>query len=140
MKKTTIGKFEVQTESLIIGAVTACGAVMIAVGIKNFIDAHKIKKIQELPVDDEMEFEEYKANKKKKLRRKRASKIRGGIANTAVGSLVTALGIVAFTPLKNYVINDDFSLKVEKAKKIEETIKNVNDTVKDLSEGLKKLI
>ena len=82
----------------------------------------------------------YKANKKKKLRRKRASKIRGGIANTAVGSLVTALGIVAFTPLKNYVINDDFSLKVEKAKKIEETIKNVNDTVKDLSEGLKKLI
>ena len=140
MKKTTIGNYEIQTESLIIGAVTAFGAMMIAFGVKNLFDAHKIKKIQEMPIDDEMEFEEYKAKKKRKLRRKRAGKIRCGISNTVIGALVTALGIAAFTPLKSYVVDDDFKLKVEKAKKIEETIKGVNDTVKDLSEGLKKLI
>lgn len=137
MKKTVIGNYEIQTESLILGAVTACGFGLIAMGIIKFFEARKIKKLQEMPLDEELEFEEYKANKARKLRRKKAAKIRGGISNTCLGVILAAIGICGFTPLKSYVVDDDFALKIEKAKKIEDALSSVNDTVKDIRSGLK---
>ncbi len=137
MKKTVIGNYEIQTESLILGAVTACGFGLIAMGIIKFFEASKIKKLQEMPLDEELEFEEYKANKARKLRRKKAAKIRGGISNTCLGAILAAIGICGFTPLKSYVVDDDFALKIEKAKKIEDALSSVNDTVKDIRSGLK---
>ena len=140
MKKTSIGNYEVQTESMILGAITACGFGMIAFGIIKLIEARKVRQIQETPVDEELEFEEYKAAKKIKLRRKRAKKIKCGISNTILGAFLAAVGIVGFTPLKSYVVNDDFTLKIEKAKKIEETLSSVNDTVKEFKAGLKNYL
>ena len=52
-----LGKFEVSNEAFIKGAVTAVGAGVFLLGIKNFLDARRIRLIRETPIDEDEEFE-----------------------------------------------------------------------------------
>ena len=127
MKKIVLGKCEVRTESLIMGAVAVTGIGLIALGVKSFFDAKKIKGLEEEPFDDEVEFEEYKLRKAMTLSKKRSSKIRTGIAASFVGLLAAVVGVSAFTPLKKIIVNEDFTLKADKAEKLDGAIKTVKD-------------
>ena len=99
MKKIEVGKCEIQTGSLIMGAVAATGIGLIALGVKSFFDAKKISLIEEDSFDDEEEFEEYKFRKSvwlfdglrwKELGEVPETALAGpGIAATASGLLVT---------------------------------------------------
>ena len=74
MKKIVVGKCEIQTGSLIMGAVAATGIGLIALGVKNFFDAKKMSSIDEDSFDDEEEFEEYKFRKAVALQKKKNTK------------------------------------------------------------------
>ena len=139
MKKIEVGKCEIQTGSLIMGAVAATGIGLIALGVKSFFDAKKISLIEEDSFDDEEEFEEYKFRKAVALQKKKNTKIRLGIAGVIVGALAAAVGISAFTPLKGYVVNDDYSLKADKAEKIDGAIKTVKELGGSIQESVQEL-
>jgi len=84
MKKIVVSKCELQPEGLIMGAVIATGAGLVGLGIKNILDARKLRYMADQPYDEEIEFEEYKEMKSRKLRKKRKAKLRRGIVGVSV--------------------------------------------------------
>ena len=140
MKKIVVGNYELQTEGLIMGAVIATGAGLVGLGVKNLLDARKLKYAAEQPVDDELEFEEYKENKSRKLKKKRDAKLRRGIVGISVGAFATAVGVAAFTPLRRYVVNDDFTLRTDRAEQLDGVVSSVRELSGSLKGGVQNKV
>ncbi|MCR5544124.1 MAG: hypothetical protein K6F55_08225 [Eubacterium sp.] len=149
MAKEIINLNDIKTSDYIKGAVTATGVVMIAFGIKSFLDARKLRKMNEIPVDEEEEFEEYKSYKEHKYHKSHFKKVRKGIAGVITGAIVTCAGVLSFTSVSDKVITkvkDSFDIKNIKSIDIGETVKKLNwirdnigkidkifDTIKDIT-------
>ena len=140
MKKIVVGDYELQTEGLIMGAVIATGAGLVGLGVKNLLDARKLKYAAEQPVDEELEFEEYKENKSRKLKKKRDAKLRCGIVGISVGAFATAVGVAAFTPLRRYVVNDDFTLRTDRAEQLDGVVSSVRELSGSLKGGVQNKV
>ena len=140
MKKIVVGDYELQTEGLIMGAVIATGAGLVGLGVKNLLDARKLKYAAEQPVDEELEFEEYKENKSRKLKKKRDAKLRRGIVGISVGAFATAVGVAAFTPLRRYVVNDDFTLRTDRAEQLDGVVSSVRELSGSLKGGVQNKV
>lgn len=149
MAKEIINLNDIKTSDYIKGAVTATGVVMIAFGIKSFLDARKLRKMNEIPVDEEEEFEEYKSYKEHKYHKSHFKKVRKGIAGVITGAIVTCAGVLSFTSVSDKVITkvkDSYDIKNIKSIDIGETVKKLNwirdnigkidkifDTIKDIT-------
>ncbi|MCR5226167.1 MAG: hypothetical protein K6E27_02990 [Eubacterium sp.] len=140
MKKIVVGDYELQTEGLIMGAVIATGAGLVGLGVKNLLDAKKLKYAAEQPVDEDLEFEEYKENKSRKLKKKRDAKLRRGIVGISVGAFATAVGVAAFTPLRRYVVNDDFTLRTDRAEQLDGVVSSVRELSGSLKGGVQNKV
>ena len=140
MKKIVVGDYELQTEGLIMGAVIATGAGLVGLGVKNLLDAKKLKYAAEQPVDEDLEFEEYKENKSRKLKKKRDAKLRRGIVGISVGAFATAVGVAAFTPLRRYVVNDDFTLRADRAEQLDGVVSSVRELSGSLKGGVQNKV
>jgi anaerobic C4-dicarboxylate transporter len=125
MKKVVVGEFEVEVANVVMGAIVATGLGCIVLGVKNLFDVRKINKQAEEPFDEDLEFEEYKANKRQKFNKKKNRKIRRGIIGIALGSFVAAVGVAAFTPFRSIIVNDDFSLKKDRIYLINDKVQSV---------------
>ena len=62
MSKINIKGVSIQVEGLVMGALTATGVGLIALSVKNFLDAGKIRQLEMQPVDDEEEYGYYCAH------------------------------------------------------------------------------
>ena len=102
-------------KNFIKGVVTATGVGFILLGVKNFIDAKRIREEREAPIDREDEFEEYLAEMDYRLYKKQKCKVSGGVCKVVTGAIVTALGILSFTPARNIVIESDAYSKIKEA-------------------------
>lgn len=102
-----LGKFEVSNEAFIKGAVTAVGAGVFLLGIKNFLDARRIRLIRETPIDEDEEFEIYLEQKETRLAKRQKSKVKKGIVGVTVGAVTAAIGVLSFTPAKKIVLESD---------------------------------
>lgn len=102
MSKIVLGKVEIEKQTLAQCALTATGLGMIFIGIKKLIKARKLRLKAALPVDDEEEYEKFKSKREKKLRKKRIRKLRDGICGIIMGTSVAALGVLSFTPARDY--------------------------------------
>lgn len=140
MKKIVVGDYELQTEGLIMGAVIATGAGLVGLGVKNLLDAKKLKYAAEQPVEEDLEFEEYKENKSRKLKKKRDAKLRRGIVGISVGAFATAVGVAAFTPLRRYVVNDDFTLRTDRAEQLDGVVSSVRELSGSLKGGVQNKV
>ena len=140
MKKIVVGDYELQTEGLIMGAVIATGAGLVGLGVKNLLDARKLKYAAEQPVDEDLEFEEYKENKSRKLKKKRDAKLRRGIVGISVGAFATAVGVAAFTPLRRYVVNDDYTLRADRAEQLDGVVSSVRELSGSLKGGVQNKV
>ena len=132
MAKEIINLEGIKTSDYIKGAVTAIGVVMIAFGIKSFLDARKLRKMNDIPVDEEEEFEEYRCDKDRKYHKKHCKKVRKGIAGVITGAVVACVGVLSFTSVSDKVIakvKDSYDInKIKGIKDIDlgETIKKIN--------------
>ena len=140
MKKIVVGDYELQTEGLIMGAVIATGAGLVGLGVKNLLDAKKLKNAAEQPVDEDLEFEEYKENKSRNLKKKRDAKLRRGIVGISVGAFATAVGVAAFTPLRRYVVNDDYTLRADRAEQLDGVVSSVRELSGSLKGGVQNRV
>lgn len=140
MKKIVVGDYELQTEGLIMGAVIATGVGLVGLGVKNLLDARKLKYAAEQPVDEDLEFEEYKENKSRKLKKKRDAKLRRGIVGISVGAFATAVGVAAFTPLRRYVVNDDYTLRADRAEQLDGVVSSVRELSGSLKGGVQNKV
>ena len=140
MKKIVVGDYELQTEGLIMGAVIATGAGLVGLGVKNLLDARKLKYAAEQPVDEELEFEEYKENKSRKLKKKRDAKFRRGVVGISVGAFATAVGVAAFTPLRRYVVNDDYTLRADRVEQLDGVVSSVRELSGSLKGGVQNKV
>jgi hypothetical protein len=135
MKKIVVGDYELQTEGLIMGAVIATGVGLMGLSVKNLLDARKLKYAAQQPIDDDLEFEEYKEMKVRKLKKKRDAKLRRGIIGVSVGAFATAVGVAAFTPLRRIVVNDDFTLRADRAEKLDGVVSSVRELSGAIQDG-----
>ncbi len=140
MKKIVVGDYELQTEGLIMGAVIATGAGLVGLGVKNLLDARKLKYAAEQPVEEDLEFEEYKENKSRKLKKKRDAKLRRGIVGISVGAFATAVGVAAFTPLRRFVVNDDYTLRADRAEQLDGVVSSVRELSGSLKGGVQNRV
>ena len=136
MKKIVVGDYELQAEGLIMGAVVATGVGLIGLSIKNLLDARKLKYASEQPIDDDLEFEEYKEEKVRKIKKKRDAKLRRGIIGVSIGAFATAVGVAAFTPLRKYVVNDDFTLRDDRAEQLGGVVSSVRELSGNIQDGI----
>ena len=140
MKKIVVGDYELQTEGLIMGAVVATGVGLIGLSIKNLLDARKLKYASEQPIEDNLEFEEYKEEKIRKIKKKRDAKIRRGIIGVSIGAFATAVGVAAFTPLRKYVVNDDFTLRNDRAEQLGGVVSSVRELSDSIQDGIQNRV
>lgn len=140
MKKIVVGNYELQTEGLIMGAVVATGVGLIGLSIKNLLDARKLKYASEQPIDDDLEFEEYKEEKIRKIKKKRDAKLRRGIIGVSIGAFATAVGVAAFTPLRKYVVNDDFTLRDDRAEQLGGVVSSVRELSDSIQDGIQNRV
>lgn len=140
MKKIVVGDYELQTEGLIMGAVVATGVGLIGLSIKNLLDARKLKYASEQPIDDDLEFEEYKEEKIHKIKKKRDAKLRRGIIGVSIGAFATAVGVAAFTPLRKYVVNDDFTLRDDRAEQLGGVVSSVRELSDSIQDGIQNRV
>lgn len=140
MKKIVVGDYELQTEGLIMGAVVATGIGLIGLSIKNLLDARKLKYASEQPIDDDLEFEEYKEEKIRKIKKKRDAKLRRGIIGVSIGAFATAVGVAAFTPLRKYVVNDDFTLRDDRAEQLGGVVSSVRELSDSIQDGIQNRV
>ena len=140
MKKIVVGDYELQTEGLIMGAVVATGVGLIGLSIKNLLDARKLKYASEQPIDDDLEFEEYKEEKIRKIKKKRDAKLRRGIIGVSIGAFTTAVGVAAFTPLRKYVVNDDFTLRDDRAEQLGGVVSSVRELSGNIQDGIQNRV
>ncbi len=140
MKKIVVGDYELQTEGLIMGAVVATGVGLIGLSIKNLLDARKLKYASEQPIDDDLEFEEYKEEKIRKIKKKRDAKLRRGIIGVSIGAFATAVGVAAFTPLRKYVVNDDFTLRDDRAEQLGGVVSSVRELSDSIQDGIQNRV
>ena len=140
MKKIVVGDYELQTEGLIMGAVVATGVGLIGLSIKNLLDARKLKYASEQPIDDDLEFEEYKEEKIRKIKKKRDAKLRRGIIGVSIGAFATAVGVAAFTPLRKYVVNDDFTLRNDRAEQLGGVVSSVRELSDSIQDGIQNRV
>lgn len=140
MKKIVVGDYELQTEGLIMGAVVATGVGLIGLSIKNLLDARKLKYASEQPIDDDLEFEEYKEEKIRKIKKKRDAKLRRGIIGVSIGAFATAVGVAAFTPLRKYVVNDDFTLRDDRAEQLGGVVSSVRELSGNIQDGIQNRV
>ena len=140
MKKIVVGDYELQTEGLIMGAVVATGIGLIGLSIKNLLDARKLKYASEQPIDNDLEFEEYKEEKIRKIKKKRDAKLRRGIIGVSIGAFATAVGVAAFTPLRKYVVNDDFTLRDDRAEQLGGVVSSVRELSGNIQDGIQNRV
>lgn len=140
MKKIVVGNYELQAEGLIMGAVVATGVGLIGLSIKNLLDARKLKYASEQPIDDDLEFEEYKEEKIRKIKKKRDAKLRRGIIGVSIGAFATAVGVAAFTPLRKYVVNDDFTLRDDRAEQLGGVVSSVRELSGNIQDGIQNRV
>lgn len=140
MKKIVVGDYELQTEGLIMGAVVATGVGLIGLSIKNLLDARKLKYASEQPIEDDLEFEEYKEEKIRKIKKKRDAKLRRGIIGVSIGAFATAVGVAAFTPLRKYVVNDDFTLRDDRAEQLGGVVSSVRELSDSIQDGIQNRV
>ena len=140
MKKIVVGNYELQTEGLIMGAVVATGVGLIGLSIKNLLDARKLKYASEQPIEDDLEFEEYKEEKIRKIKKKRDAKLRRGIIGVSIGAFATAVGVAAFTPLRKYVVNDDFTLRDDRAEQLGGVVSSVRELSGNIQDGIQNRV
>ena len=140
MKKIVVGDYELQAEGLIMGAVVATGVGLIGLSIKNHLDARKLKYASEQPIDDDLEFEEYKEEKIRKIKKKRDAKLRRGIIGVSIGAFATAVGVAAFTPLRKYVVNDDFTLRDDRAEQLGGVVSSVRELSGNIQDGIQNRV
>ena len=140
MKKIVVGDYELQAEGLIMGAVVATGIGLIGLSIKNLLDARKLKYASEQPIDDDLEFEEYKEEKVRKIKKKRDAKLRRGIIGVSIGAFATAVGVAAFTPLRKYVVNDDFTLRDDRAEQLGGVVSSVRELSGNIQDGIQNRV
>lgn len=140
MKKIVVGDYELQTEGLIMGAVVATGVGLIGLSIKNLLDARKLKYASEQPIEDDLEFEEYKEEKIRKIKKKRDAKLRRGIIGVSIGAFATAVGVAAFTPLRKYVVNDDFTLRDDRAEQLGGVVSSVRELGDSIQDGIQNRV
>lgn len=140
MKKIVVGNYELQTEGLIMGAVVATGVGLIGLSIKNLLDARKLKYASEQPIEDDLEFEEYKEEKIRKIKKKRDAKLRRGIIGVSIGAFATAVGVAAFTPLRKYVVNDDFTLRDDRAEQLGGVVSSVRELSDSIQDGIQNRV
>ena len=140
MKKIVVGDYELQTEGLIMGAVVATGVGLIGLSIKNLLDARKLKYASEQPIEDDLEFEEYKEEKIRKIKKKRDAKLRRGIIGVSIGAFATAVGVAAFTPLRKYVVNDDFTLRDDRAEQLGGVVSSVRELSGNIQDGIQNRV
>ena len=140
MKKIVVGDYELQTEGLIMGAVVATGVGLIGLSIKNLLDARKLKYASEQPIEDDLEFEEYKEEKIRKIKKKRDAKLRRGIIGVSIGAFATAVGVAAFTPLRKYVVNDDFTLRDDRAEQLGDVVSSVRELSDSIQDGIQNRV
>ena len=140
MKKIVVGDYELQAEGLIMGAVVATGVGLIGLSIKNLLDARKLKYASEQPIDDDLEFEEYKEEKIRKIKKKRDAKLRRGIIGVSIGAFATAVGVAAFTPLRKYVVNDDFTLRDDRAEQLGGVVSSVRELSGNIQDGIQNRV
>ena len=140
MKKIVVGDYELQAEGLIMGAVVATGVGLIGLSIKNLLDARKLKYASEQPIDDDLEFEEYKEEKVRKIKKKRDAKLRRGIIGVSIGAFATAVGVAAFTPLRKYVVNDDFTLRDDRAEQLGGVVSSVRELSGNIQDGIQNRV
>ena len=140
MKKIVVGDYELQAEGLIMGAVVATGVGLIGLSIKNLLDARKLKYASEQPIDDDLEFEEYKEEKIRKIKKKRDAKLRRGIIGVSIGAFATAVGVAAFTPLRKYVVNDDFTLRNDRAEQLGGVVSSVRELSGNIQDGIQNRV
>lgn len=140
MKKIVVGDYELQAEGLIMGAVVATGIGLIGLSIKNLLDARKLKYASEQPIDDDLEFEEYKEEKIRKIKKKRDAKLRRGIIGVSIGAFATAVGVAAFTPLRKYVVNDDFTLRDDRAEQLGGVVSSVRELSGNIQDGIQNRV
>ena len=139
MKKIVVGDYELQTEGLIMGAVVATGVGLIGLSIKNLLDARKLKYASEQPIEDDLEFEEYKEEKIRKIKKKRDAKLRRGIIGVSIGAFATAVGVAAFTPLRKYVVND-FTLRDDRAEQLGDVVSSVRELSDSIQDGIQNRV
>ena len=140
MKKIVVGDYELQAEGLIMGAVVATGVGLIGLSIKNLLDARKLKYASEQPIEDDLEFEEYKEEKIRKIKKKRDAKLRRGIIGVSIGAFATAVGVAAFTPLRKYVVNDDFTLRDDRAEQLGGVVSSVRELSGNIQDGIQNRV
>ena len=140
MKKIVVGDYELQAEGLIMGAVVATGVGLIGLSIKNLLDARKLKYASEQPIEDDLEFEEYKEEKIRKIKKKRDAKLRRGIIGVSIGAFATAVGVAAFTPLRKYVVNDDFTLRNDRAEQLGGVVSSVRELSGNIQDGIQNRV
>ena len=140
MKKIVVGDYELQTEGLIMGAVVATGVGLIGLSIKNLLDARKLKYASEQPIEDDLEFEEYKEEKIRKIKKKRDAKLRRGIIGVSIGAFATAVGVAAFTPLRKYVVNDDFTLRDDRAEQLGGVVSSVRELGSNIQDDIQNRV
>lgn len=110
MAKYNVCGLEIDTEDIIQGAAIGAGIAFVIVGIKKFFDARSLRFEQdELDYDedeimDEILLEEYKEERREELIRAEKVSVLSGAFSVAFGSLLAAVGIIGFTPLKKTIV------------------------------------
>ena len=110
MAKFQICNCEIDSEDIVKGALLGAGVAFITLGVKSLFDARRIRREFEEPLDEEEEFdefEEYLLEKEEMAYAKMNRCVRRGVAGLAVGSAVTALFALSFTPYKKVLLESD---------------------------------
>ena len=110
MAKYEIYGYEIDSEDVIKEAAIGAGLAFVIVGIKKFFDARSLRferDYMEYEDDEDVDeylLEEYKEDVKDELRREERNSVIKGALSVACGSILAAVGIIGFTPLKKIVV------------------------------------
>ena len=110
MAKYNVCGFEIDSDDIIQGAAIGAGIAFVIVGIKKFFDARSLRFEQdELDYEDdeimdEILLEEYKEERRQELIRAEKGSVLSGTISVVFGSLLAAVGIIGFTPLKKTIV------------------------------------
>ena len=154
MAKIRVLNYDIDSESIIVGALIGAGVAFITLGIKNLFDARRIRLDQETPMDEEDEldeFEEYLLEKEEKAYAKMRRCVKRGVFGIVAGSVVAAIAAFSLTPYKRVILESDTVANVKNAVKTknEETINKIREAqitqrlaeinIKDTLKNIKKL-
>ncbi len=114
-KVVIIKKVRDNSDKIVSGVITAAGAFLVFKGIRKLLKNKKCEIVEKAPEELQEEFEKFKEKKKKKLIKKRRKRIRKAIAKIVIGTAAVAIGIITFTPYKEYLVDNSAVDKIKES-------------------------